>query len=400
MFEDVTYEVILQRMLNQVSDKFDKREGSVIWDTHSPTAIEFQILYIELETILKEAYGDTASRDFLILRCKERGIVPDAATKAVLRGEFTPDNLDVAGKRFNIGDMNYLVLGKAADGNGWEVQCEEAGAAGNQYFGAMIPIDYIDKLETAELTELLIPGEDEEETEALRERYFGSFEEKAFGGNVADYIEKTNKIPGVGKTKVTRVWNGDISPSDMIPGEAVQTWYKSIIGTLAGEVAAWLSSVYLAAIEKKLTTGGTVLLTIINSEYGLASDTLIKTVQDEIDPADRAGDGYGLAPIGHVVTVKSANGVEIHVKANITFEVGYGWNNLQAAIDEAVSGYLLELRKMWADSPYLVVRVSQVETRILGIAGVVDIQGTTLNGSPDNLTLGAYEIPIYGGAGA
>jgi len=400
MFEDVTYEVILQRMLDRVSDKFDKREGSVIWDTHSPTAIELQILYIELDTILKEAYGDTASREFLILRCKERGIVPNAATKAVLRGEFRPDNLDMAGKRFNVGDMNYLVLRRSLDGNGWEVQCEKAGAAGNQYFGAMIPIDYIDRLETAELTELLIPGEDEEETEALRERYFNSFEEKAFGGNVADYIEKTNKIPGVGKTKVTRVWNAGISPFDMIPGEAVQAWYKSIIGTLAGEIASWLSSVYIAAIEKKLTTGGTVLLTIIDSKFGLASDTLLKTVQDEIDPAGHDGDGYGLAPIGHVVTVKSVDGVKVYVKANITFEVGYGWNKLQAAIDEAVSGYLLELRKAWADSPYLIVRVSQVENRILSIKGVVDIQDTTLNGSPGNLTLGAYEVPLYGGAGA
>lgn len=400
MFEDVTYEVILQRMLNRVSDKFDKREGSVIWDTHSPTAIEFQILYIELEMILKEAYGDTASREFLILRCKERGIVPDAATKAVLRGEFTPDTLNVAGKRFNVGDMNYLVLGRAADGNGWEVQCEKAGTVGNQYFGNMIPIDYIDKLETAELTELLIPGENEEETEALRERYFRSFEEKAFGGNVTDYIEKTNKIPGVGKTKVTRIWNADISPSDMIPSGEVQAWYESIIGQLSGEVADWLSSVYLAAVEKKLTTGGTVLLTIINSEFEPASDTLVKTVQDEIDPTDRAGDGYGCAPIGHVVTVKSAAGIEVHVKSNITFEVGYGWDNLQTAIDEAVSGYLLELRKMWADSPYLVVRISQIETRILSITGVVDIQDTMLNGRPDNLTLGAYDIPIYGGIGA
>ena len=43
MYENVTYEVILQRMLECVPDQFDKREGSVIWDTHSPTAIELQI---------------------------------------------------------------------------------------------------------------------------------------------------------------------------------------------------------------------------------------------------------------------------------------------------------------------------------------------------------------------
>lgn len=48
MYENVTHETILNRMLGRVSNSLDKREGSVIFDTHSPTAIEFQVLYIEL----------------------------------------------------------------------------------------------------------------------------------------------------------------------------------------------------------------------------------------------------------------------------------------------------------------------------------------------------------------
>ncbi len=67
----------------------------------------------------------------------------------------------------------------------------------------MIPIDYIQGLKTAELTEILIPGEDEEDTEKLRQRYFDSFKDSAFGGNVRDYLNKTKSIPGVGSVKVT-----------------------------------------------------------------------------------------------------------------------------------------------------------------------------------------------------
>ncbi len=396
MFENTTYEAIRDRMLARVSDKLDKREGSVIWDTHSPTAAELQILYIELDTILREAYGDTASREFLILRCRERGIAPYPAVRAVLRGEFTPADIDVTGKRFNIGSMNYRVTEKTGDG-AYQVECETAGAAGNRYLGSMIPIDYIDGLQTAELTQVLIPGEDEEGTEDLRQRYFSSFAEKAFGGNAADYMEKTNAIPGVGRTKVTRVWNGDISPSSMIPSADVSAWYEGIIGTLEGESAAWLTAVYTAAAQKKLTTAGTVLLTITDAEYGPASDTLVAAVQNEIDPEGNAGDGYGLAPIGHVVTVKSAAAVTVNVEAKITLEVGYSRESVQGAIDEAVSGYLLELRRAWADRSYLVVRISQIEARILNIPGIVDIQDTLLNGAGNNLTLGAFEIPIYGG---
>lgn len=396
MYEDTTYEVILQRMLGRVPDKLDKREGSVIWDTHSPTAIELQILYLELDTILKEAYGDTASREYLILRCRERGIAPYAATKAVLRGEFTPTNIDVAGQRFSIETMNYTVTEKIADGI-YQVECETPGIVGNQQLGTMIPIEYIKGLATAELTDVLIPGEDEEDTEDLRARYFDSFQEKAFGGNRQDYLEKTNAIPGVGSTKVTRVWNADISPADMIPKESVETWYNGIRDTFTGEVRYWLDSVFHAAKEKKLTTGGTVLLTIINSELGPASDALVQTVQTAIDPEINAGEGYGLAPIGHVVKVESAEAREVVVKTTLTFEPGYGWENLQSLLEEAVSSYLLELRKEWADAPYLIVRISQIDTRLLNVRGVVDVQNTSVNGSGNNLNLGKYEIPVLGG---
>lgn len=396
MYEDNTYEVILQRMLNRVPDKFDKREGSVIWDTHSPTAIELQILYLELDVILKEAYGDSASREFLILRCKERGIYPYEATHAVLKGVFVPSSIDVTGQRFNIGDVNYTVAGKITDGE-YRVECETAGKIGNQFFGTMIPMEYIKGLQTAELTEILIPGEDEEETEDLRQRYFSSFEEHAFGGNRADYLEKTNAIPGVGRTKVTRVWNADISPVDMIPTENVEMWYNGIKGTLTGEVRLWLDSVFSAGKQKKLTIGGTVLLTIIDSEFGLASDALVQAVQTAIDPEVNAGDGYGLAPIGHVVKVESAKAKEIIIETTLTFEPGYGWGNLQALIEEAISAYLLELREEWADASYLIVRVSQIDNRILNVPGIVDVQNTSINGSRDNLSLGKYEIPVLGG---
>lgn len=400
MYENVTYESILERMLARVPDKFDKREGSVIWDTHSPTAIELQILYIELDTILKEAYGDTASREFLILRCRERGIYPNGASHAVLRGVFTPGDIDVTGQRFNIGDLNYVVIGNARDGKGgYEVQCETAGSLGNQFLGAMIPIEYIKGLQKAELTEIMIPGEDEEETENLRQRYFASFDETAFGGNRADYLKKVNEIPGVGRTKVARVWNADISPADLIPKESVETWYNGVKGTLTGEVRYWLDAVFHAAKQKKLTTGGTVLLTIINSEFGVASEALIQRVQEAIDPEENAGNGYGIAPIGHVVKVVSAVAKPLTVKTLLTFEAGYGWDNLRNMLEAAIAGYLLELRKEWADVSCLTVRISQIENRLLGVTGIVDVQNTLVNGSENNLILGEYEIPVLGGIG-
>ena len=109
MYESTTYDVILDRMLARIPDTLDKREGSVIWDTHSPTAIELQNLYIELDTLINNGYGDTAAREFLILLCKDRGITPKPASNAVLQAHFTPTTISadaLIGQRFNIDDLN------------------------------------------------------------------------------------------------------------------------------------------------------------------------------------------------------------------------------------------------------------------------------------------------------
>ena len=65
-YEDITYDVILQRMLDRVPDNMDKREGSIIYDALAPAAVELQLMYIELDTILTETFADTAQRDYLV----------------------------------------------------------------------------------------------------------------------------------------------------------------------------------------------------------------------------------------------------------------------------------------------------------------------------------------------
>lgn len=350
MYESTTYEVILQRMLDRVSDQFDKRESSPIYNALAPAAVELQLMYIEFDIILKETFGDTASREYLIRRAAERGITPYPATYALLKGEFTPSTINISiGSRFSLNDLNYYVKSKISDGV-YQVECEEAGVKGNQYFGDMIPIEYIDGLETAQLTELLIPGEDEEDTEDLRVRYFSSFETKPYGGNKKDYIEKTNAIAGVGSTKVTPLWDG----------------------------------------------GGTVKLTILNSEFSKASSILIDTVQEIIDPT-KDGLGLGVAPIGHIVTVDTVEEITVNVSTTITFDDGYSFVSLQSQIQSVIEEYLLELRKDWANQGSLIVRTAQIDTRILGIQGVLDITDTRINGSTSNLILSAYQIPVLGG---
>ncbi len=347
MYEHITYEVILQRMLEKVPSGIDKREGSIIYNALAPAAVELQNMYIEFDNILNESFADTQSRDFLIRRAAERGITPAEATNAVLNGSF---NVDVPiGSRFSLGDLNYVAIEKISDFN-YKMQCETKGTEGNKHFGSLIPIDYIDGLTSAELTEVLIPGEDDEDVESLRTKYFASFDAKPYGGNKQDYIQKTNAISGVGLTKVTPIWNG----------------------------------------------GGTVKLTILDSNFNAATTTLVDQVQTEIDPKTNPGQGVGIAPIGHIVTVDTATNITVDIAATITFDTGYTWETVSAAATSAIETYLLELRKDWANQTNLIVRISQIETRLLGITGIIDISGTTINGVAQNLTLGEYEIPVMG----
>lgn len=397
MYENMTDDFLRERMLSRVPDGLDKRPSALIYDAISPAANELAILYVELEYLVRNSYGDTAAREYLVLLCKDRGITPAPATHAVLKGMFTPNTIDVTGQRFNIGGVNYTVMGRISPGQ-YQVQCELTGTVGNQYLGQMIPIGYVQGLKTAELTEILIPGEDEEDTEALRQRYFDSFKEQSFGGNQADYLARVRAVEGIGDVKVTRVWNGDIRPADMIPTGEVTAWYEGVIGSVPDGVAPWLTAVYRAAGEKKLTVGGTVLVTVVNSnDFGEASSVLLDNVQTMLDPEENAGEGYGLAPIGHVVRVRSAKPVGVQVTTTLTFEEGFSWDNLETQVTEAVGAYLLELRREWAGSSFLVVRVSQVEARILAVRGVADIADTMLNGAGSNLALREYEIPVMGG---
>ena len=65
MYESTTFDVILQRMLERISNSIDKREGSVVHDVTAPTAIEFQNAYIGMDHVLDETFADNLLQQFV-----------------------------------------------------------------------------------------------------------------------------------------------------------------------------------------------------------------------------------------------------------------------------------------------------------------------------------------------
>ena len=295
MYEHITYEELVKRMINRALESnknLDSREGSILWLAEAPAAVELQNLYIALDNVLKETFADTASREYLILRARERGLSPIPASAAVLEMTITPAALRLKmGERFSIGDLNYFVSMEKSAGV-YEITCETAGEAGNDYGGTVIPIEYIPGLETCQITARLIPGEDEEDTEAFRKRYFDSLNRQAFGGNRADYIQRVNALPGVGGVKVYRAWNSGIAPAALIPPAETAVWLAGL-PPVPLPVLTWLQTVYEAGKNSLLTVGGTVKLVIIDSTFSAPSDTLVQQVQTAIDPLRMRGKVLG-----------------------------------------------------------------------------------------------------------
>lgn len=347
MYEEKTYEALLQEKLARVASSLDKREGSIIFDAMAPNSLESAMIYVALDSILNETFADTASREYLIKRCAERGITPLPATAAVGIGEFS---MDVPiGSRFSCDKYNWTVTERISAGQ-FYLTCETAGADPNGYTGLLIPIEYIDGLKTAELTSIAIHGEDEEETEALRLRYLNSFANQSYGFNRAQYIAVVEALPGVGGCKPYRAWNGP----------------------------------------------GTVKLVITDSEFGVPSSELITSVQTTIDPTQNSGDGIGLAPIDHEVTVVGVTGTTINVETSLSFASGWSLEECLPYIEEALDAYYTELNGTWRAEQNLIVRVAQIEARLINLPGVVDITGTTINGQTANIALDKDAVAVRG----
>lgn len=398
-FENQTYEVIMRRVLERVPTSLDKRASSPDWNASAPAAVEMAILYTALDFILEATFADTAPREYLIRRAAERGLTPFPSTAAVFRGKF--NKTVPIRSRFSLENLNYIVTERIVDNDtpdavAYRVRCEANGTIGNSQFGALIPIEYIDGLTSAELVELLIPGADEEETENFRKRYIDSLRSQAFGGNQADYKEKVLALPGVGAVKVFPVWNSDIAPQSFVPSAEVTAWYNGFAGTLPPNVAAWLTAVYTAADNLLLTVGGTVKLVIMNTAHGVPSDELIVDVQEAIDPPVGHGEGLGLAPIGHVVRVDGVESASIDIALTLTYQAGWDWMAVESYVYTAIDDYFDELATGWQSTDNTVVRVSQIETRVLTCPGILDVRDTKLGGCPDNITLDGVHIPVRG----
>ncbi len=348
LFENKTQENIMIDLKAATDPDTNTEEGTLIDHSFRGAAAEFEQAYIELGMIDQNGYAETADREHLILRAKERGIEPFPASNAVWKAEF---NIDVElNTRFSAGELTYICTEKI-ETKKYRLMCEQSGIRGNIKQKELTPIEYVDGFDNGELTELLKPARDDEETEAFRARYVSIVSAaQAFGGNRAQYKAMMHEIEGVGACKIYRVTQD----------------------------------------EKRIK------IYILDNAYKTPNETLVSDVQEMVDPVGKQGEGEGEAAIFHIVDIHPCISETVNIEATITVDTGYAWGDLLSGVQEKVDGYFLELAKSWENEEYIIVRILKVNAAIASVEGVVDVQDTELNGREENLLLSPNAIPVRG----
>lgn len=339
MFEEYSFDYLLNRMLTRVKNidsNVDVSEGSLVYNSLAPAAWEMAENYILLDSVLDNAFADTADRESLIRRANEIGIYPKKATAAILKGIF---NVDVPiGSRFYLDDTYYSVSEKIDTGI-YILTCETAGIEGNKKEGILTASEYIEGLESAQIEELLIPGVDEEETEVFRERYRNFVISPAQDGNISQYEKWANEYPSIGISKVFPLWNG----------------------------------------------GNTVKVSITNSQFLPAEQSLVTAFQNSLDPGS-SGLGNGVAPIGSQVTVTGGTKKNINISANIVLASGY---SLAEGAEEALVSYLASVTYVKNSVSYM-----RIGSALLDCQSIADINSLKVNDGVVDIMLTDDEIPV------
>lgn len=335
MYESLTYEVILERMLKRVSTEVDTSEGSLIYNAIAPAAWELAQLYIELDYSIDMVNLDTATEEYLELKMGDYGETIKAATYAV-RKVITTGIIDI-GTRWSFNDSTYIIT-ELLDHNLYKAACEQSGTIGNIYFGELTAMDFVGEI-TATLGDVITLGAAKETDEKARARLQEYLSDPSQDGNVAQYKKWATEYEGIGTAKVFPLWNG----------------------------------------------GNTVKIAITNANYLPAESELVSKFQYYMDP-NAEGKGNGVAPIGSKVTITGGTQKDISITAHIVLTDGY--TKAEGAV-EVIKNYLASITYRKNNVNYMKIGSTLSDCNSIG-----ELSNLLLNGGTTDIPMTEDEIPV------
>ncbi|MGG1597604.1 baseplate J/gp47 family protein [Paenibacillus naphthalenovorans] len=359
MYEDRTFETILQEMLNSVPGNVDKREGSIVYNALAPAAEKLAEAYAEMARNNRLSHAQTSSGDELRKRGADFGVDPQSASKAIRKGLFyNAQNslIDVPlGGRYSAGGLNYIVKERISLGE-FRLECETAGAAGNVPTGTLLPMDYVDGLASAQLTDVIVPGEDDESDDAYKTRFFAQVRTPPTSGNRAAYRKWALSVAGVGDAYVQPRWNGP----------------------------------------------NTVKVFILGTDMLPASAGVVQAVKDYIDPNTGLGEGMGEgeAPAGAVTTAVAAPAVAVNITATVVLNGSRTLAQVTADFEASLTAHLAEIAKnaFSVTGGDRSVKYARIGTLLLDTPGVSDYNAASLlvNGGTANVMVSPGSVAVKG----
>lgn len=363
---------VRQSILDRMPDEYDKRDGTPFEIIARAVATPISQLFITNSIDYDESFADTASYSNLARRMKERGLELYPATKALFKCVVLPNTLVIPqGTRLQLANEQLLyhvtrqcenITINSVEYAAFEIELQEDGSEYNNIVsGNLIFIDNdVDGCKKIQLHSLVQAGEDTENEDLARNRYFESFKDKRFGGNISDYKSYVSAQAGISGCRVYR------------PGE-------------------WTA-----------TNNCNIKVTCISSANKSISQELVSSLQTALYPHSNA-DGTGWAPIGHRPLVCSVEETQVNLQLDLEYADGYSFNDVKSGIETNVSTLLNGLCATWstdADNSHdgVVIRIANLITQISMVEGVLDVNSIKINSNTvnTNLTLSSDQIPVIG----
>lgn len=339
---DRTPEQILNDILSRLKD-LDIRPSSANYQSVGAVAYELRNIALTLKWAINQTFLATATDEYLDTLGEQFQFVREPAKPVVVKAEIVGEEVPIGNRFASLGlseSIIYKVVEKKEE-NIYYLEAEELNPQANYYIGDIAIIDFLANLTSAKITEIVIPQREQEDDEAYRKRIQENLIAEATDGNVAQYKKWLSEIDGVGKSKVTSLWNG----------------------------------------------ANTVKCTILNELNQKASTELIEKVQKILDP-NSEGLGEGKAPIGAIVTVDTGE----ELKVNITVSVEYKQGKTSAPTLKK------ELEDLLGNIAFdrSVVSYLQVAGIISNNEDVDYITSLTINDGEVDIPLSSNQIPVLG----
>lgn len=338
VFDTKSFEEFREEVLENISDRYSKIEGSYTSDIVAGVCRELEKLSENIASLESAIFVTEDSGEYLIRRCADYGITRKLATAAVITVTVTADTDTVLKSGAELTDSNGKVFFELTQATELTASVPTAVTAVCTSTGKLsIPensIRFVNSVSGIVITnEAQISGTDDETDEALFRRLQFRLQNQPGCGTAADYKRWALEIPGVGYARVK-------------------------VG--AGEISTFIA----------------------DDDCGPVSSAQISAVMANFDEK---------RPLGAVVGVSSATVRSASIAATVQLFDGYSLQEVQAAYEDMLHSYIGEIA---FDDRTDVLTIARLSHYLMSIDGVEDITAFTLNNGSSNWNISGI-IPKF-----